>query len=68
MIKWAVNKPIKVATVKYTVDNLNEIINFVGAENADWYPSAEALYINTLEGYMIVLPVSFVIKGPKGEF
>ena len=32
MVKWAVKKPVKVATVKYTGDNLNEIINFVGAE------------------------------------
>lgn len=68
MVKWAVKKPVKVATVKYTGDNLNEIIDFVGAENVDWYPSAEALYINTLEGKMIVLPDSVVIKGPKGEF
>ena len=68
MIKWAIKKPIKVATVRYTVDNLNEVIDFVGAENADWYPSAEVLYINTLEGKMIVLPNSVVIKGPKGEF
>ena len=68
MVKWAVKKPIKVATVRYTGDNLNEIIDFVGAENGDWYPSAEWLYINTLEGKMIVLPDSVVIKGPKGEF
>lgn len=64
----AKKKPIPVLCVRYTVDNLNEVIDFVGESNIEWYSQTSELYIATLEGRMRVLPNSVVIRGPKGEY
>lgn len=61
-------KPITIQAMKYTFDNLNDIVNFAGEENCIWSPTEEKLSLSTLEGPMEVLNGAYVIRGVKGEF
>lgn len=68
MIKLYTKKPVKVEALQYTFGNLNDIIKFVGEDNALWNSTTEELFISTLEGTMRVLVGSYVIKSVRGEF
>lgn len=67
-MKMYKKKPIPIQALEYTVDNLNDIVKFVGVDNCSWDSVNAELSILTLEGVMRVEPGAFVIKGPKNEF
>ncbi len=67
MIRFYRKKSITVPAIQYTIDNLNEVIKFVGVENADYCSVNEELFIRTLEGIMKVEPYAYILRGPKNE-
>lgn len=72
-------KPVVIEAIQYNNLNKEEIENFVGKplrEKIDSYhydqglpiPPVRYLFIETLEGEMMVNPNDYIIKGVKGEF
>ena len=72
MIKNYIKKPVEVQAIQWTGDNLEEIYEFVGAENLLFRSKSLnqkfGLYIKTIEGDMYASINDFIIKGIKGEF
>lgn len=77
MIHTYRKKPVDVQAIKWTGNNLREIIDFTGlhpsAEKWTWeeYDSIvkeEGLKIFTLEGPMMASIGDMIIRGVKGEF
>lgn len=72
-------KPVEIEAIQWKGDNLEEIVGFVGAKTLEITEDVECtfpkptitnstLYINTLEGKMMVSNGDYIIKGVKGEF
>jgi hypothetical protein len=70
MIKNYTKKPITIQAIQYNGENINEITDFIGVENINFYESESSKnwYIKTLEGNMMVSNGDYVIRGIKGEF
>lgn len=51
-----------VEAIQYTIDNLNEIIRFVGEERVRWNCCSEELWIDTPIGDVLVRNGAYVIK------
>ena len=76
-VKRYKKKPVFVKAMKYTEDNYEEAIAFVGKENCivkvydslepDKAPTVE-FFIKTLEGNMLANKGHYIIKGVHGEF
>lgn len=58
-------KPVVIEAVQF-VDNVSEVINFVGAKNLGII--GDQFIIQTLEGDMLASKGDFIIKGVNGEF
>ena len=81
-VKKYKKKPVIIEAMKYTEDNYDEAITFVGKENCKVIVNRvnrlsmdpnkkEAIvtfFINTLEGNMLVSNGDYIIKGVNGEF
>lgn len=78
-IKRYRKKPVIIEAMKYTEDNYEEAIAFVGEENCiaianrrSMNPNKKeaivTLLIKTLEGNMLVSNGDYIIKGVNGEF
>lgn len=74
-------KPVVIEAIRYTGDNLREVINFTGKRPnwSRWFNTWEKyenhvknnvgiFKIMTLEGAMSASPGDWIIKGVKGEF
>lgn len=61
-------KPIVIDAVKYTSDNLLEILDFMGREAVSTFMKGSDFIIVTLEGNMTAKIGDYIIKGIKGEF
>lgn len=55
-------KVSSVEAIQYNLENLNEIIEFVGEERVSWCPLSQELWINTHIGDCIVKDGYYVIK------
>lgn len=51
-----------VEAIQYTLNNLNDIIGFVGSEKVHWNCLSEELWIETHAGYMLVRKGAYVVK------
>ena len=51
-----------VEAIRYTVDNLNEVIKFIGTERVRWNCLSEELWIETHAGEILVRKGAYVIK------
>ena len=51
-----------IEAIQYTVDNLNEVINFVGADKVRWNCCTEELWIDTHQGDVLVRNGAYVVK------
>lgn len=77
-VKVYVKKPVKVLAIKWTGNNLEEVVQFMegtppDTDNILWEKYEElvekhGLYINTLEGRMYASKGDYIIKGVKGEY
>lgn len=77
-VKRYKKKPVIIEAMKYTEDNYEEAITFVGKENCvvkvydPLDPNKESatiyFYIKTLEGDMLANKGDYIIKGVNGEF
>lgn len=70
MVKKYIKKPVVIEAVPWTGNNVEEIIEFCGSDNAmiqDEY-FVTKLYILTLEGRMEANVGDYIIKGVAGEF
>lgn len=63
-------KPVVVEAVRWTGDNIDEIIDFctVAYLDADNPRNEVELHIRTLEGGMVANDGDYIIKGVQGEF
>lgn len=63
-------KPVSVAAIKWTGDNVLEVKEFFGkdADKCSSLGQSSNLIIETLEGNHIALPGDFIIRGIKGEY
>lgn len=70
-------KPVVIEAIQWNENNLKEVMEFIESEfeyepNTHWYTNKFSyngkLYINTLEGDMLVSKYDYIIKGIKGEF
>lgn len=62
-------KPIEIEAVQYTQDNVEEIKDFVGkALTFCRYANDTKIFIDTLEGKMMLTKGDYIIKGVNGEF
>ena len=73
MVKKYVKKPVEIAAIQWTGNNLDEVIAFVGISNIEINRKEIGqdigdLSILTLEGVMRCSVNDFIIKGVKGEF
>ena len=66
MIKQYKKKPVVVSAVKWTGDNLKEIMDFM--DNKWILVKCGNIIIPTLEGTMAADIGSYIIKGVKGEY
>ena len=76
-IKRYKKKPVIIEAMKYTEDNYEEAITFVGKENCkvkvydpldpNKAPTVE-FFIKTLDGDMLTSKGDYIIKGVNGEF
>ena len=64
----ATKKPVTIDAIKWTGDNLMEVLIFTGAESAEYSLLDAELTIDTLEGRMKASKGDYIIKGVKGEF
>ena len=60
-------KPVEIEAIKWTGDNLNEILEFCGVKKAEMDIKG-TLIIHTLEGDHIARKGDMIIKGVAGEF
>jgi hypothetical protein len=80
-VKKYTKKPVMIEAIKWTGDNLFDIITFTdgrpdltfkassdGWEKYERIVEEEGFKIKTLEGYLNVTIGSYIIKGIKGEF
>ena len=78
-VKRYKKKPVIIEAMKYTEDNYEEAIAFVGKENCNVIFNRRSMnpnkkeaivtfFINTLEGNMLVSNGDYIIKGVNGEF
>ena len=51
-----------VEAIRYTVDNLNEVIRFIGTERVRWNCLSEELWIDTQMGEILVREGAYVVK------
>lgn len=65
MIKKYIKNPIPVEAIQWNGNNEEEVLTFVG-ETAQI--RGGSLYIKTLEGDMLAIIGSYIIKGVNGEF
>lgn len=65
MVKKYIKQPIAVEAVQWDGNNVDEVLAFIG-ETAQI--RGGSLYIKTLEGDMLALIGSYIIKGVNGEF
>lgn len=56
------NKKSKIEAIQYNVENLNDVMDFVGFGNALWNPTSEELWIRNYIGDCIVKNGWYVIK------
>lgn len=64
-------KPVVVEAVRWTGDNLHEVLDFISTRAARWVQSSHQgplIIIRTLEGEMAALPGDWIICGIKGEY
>ena len=63
-------KPVSVAAIQWTGDNLLEIKEFFGidSDKCSSLGQSSNLIIETLEGNQIALLGDFIIRGIKGEY
>ena len=63
-------KPVVIDAVKWSGNNLNEILDFMKDKQPNYYEDDEKklLTIQTLEGNMIASVGDYIIKGVQGEF
>lgn len=66
MVKYYRKKPVLIKAVQLTVDNADEVMDWVGQEYS--YPGPEGIFIETLEGNHLARWGDFVIQGVQGEF
>lgn len=67
MIKTFVKKPVKVQAVKWTGDNYEELVDFVGHVMFP-YSFKDDVIIKTLEGEVIASRGDWIIRGVNGEY
>lgn len=65
MIKMYVKKPIPIAAIQWTGENIDEVSAFMG-ENITQYNNT--LTIKTLEGDMWATVGDYILRGINGEF
>lgn len=65
MIKYYKKKPVVISAVKWTGDNLKEVMDFM---NGKAMVKCGNIIIPTLEGTMAAEVGSYIIKGVKGEY
>ena len=69
MIKKYVKKPVMVEAVRWTGENLGELINFVREYLRMKSDGGEPkIYLITSGGYLQVSVGDYIIKGVQGEF
>ena len=69
MIQKYRKKPVEIEALKWTGENLIEIIDFIRNSNGFKYDNKKGtLIIATLEGEHIASIGDFIIRGVKGEF
>lgn len=63
-------KPVVIDAVRWSGNNLNEILDFMKDKQPNYYEDDEKklLTIQTLEGNMIASVGDYIIKGVQGEF
>lgn len=64
-------KPVVIEAIKWTGDNLKEMVRFtdkIVETQEDFTEGITILVIKTLEGNMKAFPGDMIIKGVKGEF
>lgn len=60
-------KPVVIEAVKWTGNNVNQVMDFMEWRNAS-YDDLTGLIIHTLEGNHYATVGDWIIKGVKGEF
>lgn len=67
-------KPLTVEAIKWTSDNIDEVMKFIGYtcisdyfDGGQYCIGSHGIVINTLEGKMTASVGDFIIKGVKGE-
>jgi hypothetical protein len=61
-----IKKPIVVEAMQYTGDNVGQIAAFMNKKGLT--VRGNMIFIDTLEGQMVVKPNAYIIKGVSGEF
>lgn len=61
-------KPVVIDAIRWTGDNLQEVLDFTKEGNVGAVPGTKELLIDTLEGMMTCPVGHWIIKGVKNEF
>jgi hypothetical protein len=61
-------KPVVIDAVRYTGNNMMDVLKFTGSEEISEDFTGTAIEIKTLEGVMTAQKGDWIIKGVKGEF
>ena len=67
-IKKYRKKPICISAMQFEIENISEMLNFIGAFPHKYNHDEEIILIHTLEGEHIVRHGDYVIKGAFEEF
>ena len=59
-------KPCEIEAIKWTGENLTEILRFANTQNIDI--TSGVLIIKTLEGDMVASTGDYIIRGLRGEY
>ena len=65
-----ISKPVEIRAIQWTGSNIYELVEFLGIRFIDsfMWVNDEYFKIKTLEGWMLVSPGDYIIKGLRGEF
>lgn len=61
-------KPVVIEAMQWTIDNAQEMLDFLNCDDTHIFDYTNCFYIETLEGRMLASPKDWIIKGVEGKF